>query len=244
MNSNLITIQKTAKMLGVSAQTLRRWDESGRLASVRGENNYRYYKKEDIDEYIKNNIKDIFKMARSWVLNKEGAEPQSDFYCKDVYVFKARSDRLEKELSETEATQKIYASVGSVVGEIGNNSFDHNLGNWPDIRGIFFAYDLTKKIVVLADRGQGILATLKKVKPELNNHSDALKTAFTEIISGRAPEARGNGLKFVKRMVTTYNLKLFFQTGDATLDIDKKNQELKIKQSTVNFHGCLALIQY
>ncbi len=244
MDINLITIKKASEILGVSTQTLRRWDESGRLVSVRGKNNYRYYKKEDINEYIKNNLKDIFKMAKNWTLNKEGTEPQSDFYCKDIYIFKARADKLERELNKTKATKEMYALVGSIVGEIGNNSFDHNLGNWPDIRGIFFAYDLTKRIVILADRGQGILATLKKVKPELNNHLDALKTAFTEIISGRAPEARGNGLKFVKKMVMTYNLNLFFQTGDAILNIYKKNKKLEIKQSTVNFHGCLALIQY
>ncbi|MBU2068377.1 helix-turn-helix domain-containing protein, partial [Patescibacteria group bacterium] len=68
MNNNLITIKKAAEVLNVSTQTLRRWDKSGRLVSVRGKNNYRYYKKEDIEEYIKNNEKDIFKIARNWAL--------------------------------------------------------------------------------------------------------------------------------------------------------------------------------
>jgi len=53
MNNDLITIKKASEMLNVSTQTLRRWDESGRLVSVRGKNNYRYYKKEDIEEYKK-----------------------------------------------------------------------------------------------------------------------------------------------------------------------------------------------
>ena len=101
MDINLITIKKASEILGVSTQTLRRWDESGRLVSVRGKNNYRYYKKEDINEYIKNNLKDIFKMAKNWTLNKEGTEPQSDFYCKDIYIFKARADKLERELNKT-----------------------------------------------------------------------------------------------------------------------------------------------
>ena len=87
----------------------------------------------------------------------------------------------------------------------------------------FFAYDLSKKYIVLADRGQGILATLKKVKSNLSNHQEALKTAFTEIISGRAPEYRGNGLKFVKEIVETNEIDLMFYTGDAQIEIQKKN---------------------
>jgi hypothetical protein len=61
----------------------------------------------------------------------------------------------------------LFSLLTSVAGEIGNNSYDHNLGQWPDIPGIFFAYDLNKKQIALADRGVGILETLRKVKPEL-----------------------------------------------------------------------------
>jgi len=50
--------------------------------------------------------------------------------------------------------------------------------------------------VVLADRGQGVLTTLKRVRRELTNSSEAIRVAFTETISGRYPETRGNGLKF------------------------------------------------
>lgn len=127
---------------------------------------------------------------------------------------------------------------------IDNNSFDHNLGNWPDILGIFFAYNLRKGNIVLADRGQGILATLRKVKPELVNHQDALYTAFTEVISGRSPEYRGNGLKFVKNVVTEHAVHLFFQTGDAQLKIQKDSSHIDVQKSTTNFHGCLVCITF
>jgi len=56
------------------------------------------------------------------------------------------------------------------------------------------------------------LKTLKKVKPELNNHLDALKTGFTEIISRRSPESRGYGLKYVRDVITNNDIDLFFQT--------------------------------
>lgn len=244
MSNNLITIKKAAKMLGVSTQTLRRWDKSGRLISVRGENNYRYYKEEDVEKYKRNNVKDIFKIARSWVLNDNAIEPQADFYCIDASVFQARLSRLKSDLEKIEKSKEIYFLIVAITGEIGDNSFAHNLGSWPDVKGMFFAYDLSRKKIVLADRGQGILKTLKKVKPELNNHLDALKTAFTEIISGRSPESRGNGLKYVREVVINNDISLFFQTGDAELEIKKGDSDLNIKKSSVSFRGCLALIQF
>jgi len=244
MNNNLITIKKAAKMLNVSTQTLRRWDKSGRLVSVRGKNNYRYYKKEDVEEYIENNEKDIFKIARNWALSNNATAPQPDFYCMDVSVFQARLGRLKNDLSRIKKLKEIYFLIVAVTGEIGDNSFAHNLGNWPDIKGIFFAYDLNRKKIALADRGQGILKTLKKVKPELNNHLDALKTGFTEIISGRSPESRGNGLKYVREVIINNDIDLFFQTGDAELKIKKGDSDLNIKKSSISFHGCLALIQF
>ena len=247
MNSKLLTISQAAKLLGVSIQTLRRWDDSDKLSPInRDISKHRHYLKRDIEDYIKNNIKDLglFKLARNWVVNDLGIEPLSDFYCPDVSIFQARLTRLENELGKVERLNKIFPLISAITGEIGNNSFDHNLGNWPDILGIFFVWNLDKGKIVLADRGQGILSTLKKVKPELTNHKDALQTAFTEIISGRAPEYRGNGLKFVKDVVIENNISLSFQAGDAWLKIKKNDSNLNIQKSAVDFHGCLALIKF
>ena len=247
MNSQLLTISQSAKMLGVSIQTLRRWDDSGRLSSVsRKAAGHRYYSKSNIENHIKENLGglSLFKMARSWATNDVGIEPMSDFYCPDISIFQARLTRLENELGNVKRLSKIFPLLSAITGEIGNNSFDHNLGNWPDVRGIFFAYNLDKGNIVLADRGQGILATLKKVKLELSNHQDALRAAFTEMISGRAPEYRGNGLKFVREVVTANEIRLFFQTGDAHLKIQKGDSKINTQKSAVNFHGCLAAISF
>ncbi|PIX03362.1 hypothetical protein COZ78_00740, partial [bacterium (Candidatus Gribaldobacteria) CG_4_8_14_3_um_filter_42_11] len=211
MGSELITIGQASKMLGVSIQTLRRWDDAGKLFSIRKTTTgYRYYRKEDIENY---NVKDLFKLAKNWIASDSGFEPRQSFYCLDSSVFQARLSRLENELGKMKELSAIFPLITAITGEIGNNSFDHNLGNWPDVPGIFFAYDLNKKIVVLADRGQGILKTLKRVIPNLKNHREALYVAFTKIISGRRPESRGNGLKFVKEVVMNNKISLFFQTG-------------------------------
>ena len=238
-NEDLISISEAAKILGVSIMTLRRWDKSRRFLSVRKKNKgYRYYRKKDIDFFLN----DLFQMARDWVItNKNFPE---EFYCQNSAIFQTRLIKMEDLMIQNEKIKDIFSLIVSVAGEIGNNSFDHNLGQWPDTMGIFFGYDLNKKQIILADRGLGILKTLKRVKSNLKNHAQALETAFTEIISGRAPENRGNGLKFVRKVISKNPINLFFQTGNAQLQINAKTADLKITDSKDNFRGCLALISY
>ena len=185
---------------------------------------------------------DIFSVAKRWVTSNVPAEPEKPFYCTNSSTFQTRLSRMEEELKT--AFPDLFSLISSIAGEIGNNSFDHNLGKWPDINGIFFAYDLSKNVVVLADRGLGILETLRKVKNELGNHKDALKVAFTEVITGRAPEHRGNGLKYVRQVVTESTIRLTFQTGDANLDLQQGDTDIKIKCADQPFRGCLALIRF
>jgi|TARA_Y100000031_G_scaffold142928_1_gene172938 hypothetical protein len=246
MSSKLLTISQTAKMLGVSIQTLRRWDDANKLSPIRKSvTGNRYYTRDDIDNYIKNNKgKLIFKLAKSWITNDLKTEFYSDFYCLDSSVFQGRLTKLESGLGEMRELGKMYPLISAIVGEIGNNSFDHNLGKWPDIPGIFFAYDLNRKKIALADRGQGILKTLKKVKPKLSTHLEALDVGFNEVISGRAPEYRGNGLKFVRNVVADNKISLIFHTGDAKLRIDKSRINLNIKKTNIYVKGCLALIKF
>ena len=241
MHPDLLTINQAAQILKVSPQTLRRWDKSGQLPAIRQtEKGYRYYKQLDLDLFLSS----LLKSALAWTTNNS-MEPEDSVYCANSLVFKGGLSKLQQELEHITDLQEIFYLISAITGEIGNNSFDHNLGNWPDIPGIFFAYDLKKRQVVLADRGQGILQTLKRVKPELRNDLEALKTAFTETISGRAPEARGNGLKFVREVIArNKNFKLFFQTGAAELRIQGGSPALKIKSSDIYLRGCLAMIKF
>ncbi|MCX6715644.1 MAG: MerR family DNA-binding transcriptional regulator [Candidatus Taylorbacteria bacterium] len=51
--SKLITIKEAASMLGVTTLTLRNWDKNGKLIPSRHPlNNYRVYKRADIDNLI------------------------------------------------------------------------------------------------------------------------------------------------------------------------------------------------
>lgn len=240
MQDILLSIGQAAKLLNVSIDTLRRWDTAGRLPSVRsGPLGHRFYHKLDIDQFLQK----IDAVARKWAESITGETPSPAMYCQTRDVFQARLEKLQSELSRI-AQIEVISLITAVAGEIGNNSFDHNLGNWPDIPGIFFSYSLRDRKVVLADRGQGILTTLKRVRPELISSSEAIQVAFTETVSGRYPETRGNGLKFVRSIIIKHPFSLYFQTGDAELYLKQGDNDLAIQQAKVSIHGCFATISF
>ncbi len=240
MQNKLISIGDAAKLLGVSIDTLRRWDLAGRLQSIRnGSRGHRYYRQSDIEQYLQ----DVHTIARHWVEASRAADPNSNMYCQTRDVFQGRLEQFQSQLARI-APLTTVSLITAAAGEIGNNSFDHNLGNWPDIPGILFSYDIQNKNVVLADRGLGILATLKRVRPELTGADEALKVAFTETISGRFPEARGNGLKFVRSIIVDNPFTLYFQTGDAYLYLKQHDKDLTVRHAKTLITGCFATIGF
>jgi len=239
MRKKLLTIRESAELLSVSIDTLRRWDKSGKLVATRKDGGtHRYYAKEDLELFSS----DLLKLANDWVIS--GGDMSPEFYCSNSAVFQARLFKMQDLLIASGKASKIFSLIVAAAGEIGNNSYDHNLGNWPDVPGIFFGYDINKGIIVLADRGLGVLKTLSRVKPSLANHEDALRVAFTEMISGRAPEDRGNGLKFVRKVISENPIDLFFQSGDGELRMEGNNPNLDIEKSKTNIQGCLAIIKF
>ncbi len=246
MSIELIPIGEAAQRMHLSIDTLRRWDKSGRFPAIK-KSGKRFYRSIDVEKYL---VKlgmaevDLLAVAEVWVSSAFGVEPESTFYCQNSITFQYRLKKLENEVGMVAGLEDSFPLITSIVGEIGNNSFDHNLGNWPDVPGIFFGYDIQKRIIVLADRGQGIFKTLKRVKQELTTDEEALKVAFSEILSGRAPEARGNGLKYVKGIIVANDMRLFFQTGTAVLELKKGDQSLNIRKESWPIHGCIAVIHF
>jgi len=235
----LVPIGEAAELLGVSIMTLRRWDESGRFPSIRKKpGGDRYYKRQDIEIFMG----DLLAFARDWAFG--AAEFPKNFYCQTSAIFQTRLVRMQDDMIRSGTVPELFSLLVSITGEMGNNSYDHNLGLWPDTPGVFFGYDLHKKQIVLADRGIGILHTLKRVRPELQNAEDALRVAFTEVVSGRAPEGRGNGLKYVREVISENSFTLFFQTGDAELAMKAKDPNFVITKSKGTLQGCIVLISY
>lgn len=189
--------------------------------------------------YVINKSQNLQQGAISWAYCLRPVVVNDEFYCPTRDIFQARLGTITSNL-EQELGQNAYL-LGAVAGEIGNNSFDHNLGRWRDIPGIFFAHDYKNKTIILADRGVGILKTIKYVVPGVKNDLEALEIAFTKIISGRKEERRGNGLKFVAEVVKKEKWKLIFFSGKGEAVL---NSNLTIKKVQKKLDGCLSVLQY
>lgn len=239
MESQYIPIGKAAKLIGVTPMTLRRWEKTGKIKPIRTPTNRRLYSK---DQILSISSKSIAGLARNWTANPSAGEPQKHYHCPTRDIFQARLDKMLRELLRSPIAPDDAYIISAISGEIGNNSFDHNLGNWPGVMGVFFGYtvDEGKVRVALADRGQGVLKTLKMVKPDLRNDKEAIEVAFTEKISGRAPENRGNGLKFVRENVKSRKMRLEFYSGNVKAIL---NNKMRIIESNERINGCLAILE-
>ncbi|MDR2717294.1 MAG: hypothetical protein LBB89_04425 [Treponema sp.] len=131
----------------------------------------------------------------------------------------------------------------AVIGEIGNNTFDHNFVfelQFP--RGVYCNLSYKDRYVIIADYGRGVKGSLLPVVSSISTDLEAVEMAFTRQISGRTPEQRGNGLKFVSKAVQQNQWHLFFQSGNGTCSINKNG--LSFLESSVSLTGCLAIISF
>lgn len=189
-------------------------------------------------------IQPIVKEVFQWAQATEPLQVSGERLCTTRDVLDARVERMRRDAMRAGMEESASYLLHAVLSEIGGNSFDHNLGAWRDIPGAFFGCDQQPGsfVAVLADRGQGILATIRPVKPSVVSHFDALKTAFLERLSGRAPERRGNGLKFVRRVLLQADLNLRFQSGDALYKIEAGSERWETTGTVVP--GCFAVISW
>lgn len=167
-------------------------------------------------------------------INKSSLQKDTDYFCTSRDIFQARLD------SYILNTGNYIESA--VIGEIGNNSFDHN---WKfadgHMRGTYFNLNFENEYVVLADFGRGIRQSLCSVI-NLNSDLEAVTTGFTKQISGRLPEQRGNGLKFVAETIKNKKWSLYFQTGDACCIIN--DGTISFKETEDSIIGCLCILNF
>jgi len=146
------------------------------------------------------------------------------------------SARMQSYILET----KKYLEA-AIIGEIGNNTFDHNFIFEDNcLRGVYCDLSYNQKYIILADFGKGIKQSLLPVVPSISSDLEALNIAFTKQISGRSPEQRGNGLKFVSESITQNNWYLFFQSGFASCSIDING--IIFNEMANSIKGCLAVL--
>lgn len=164
-----------------------------------------------------------------------GFSNNQDYFSSSRDIFNAR---LQVYVAETEKWLE-----SAVIGEIGNNTFDHNFQFLPDTpRGVYFNPMYKDSYVVLSDYGMGLTNSLRKVRPQLVSDLESIKLAFLERVSGRYPEQRGNGLKFVLESVRQNNWILYFRSGSGVCNADGTNVFFS-EESTI-VPGCLAILQF
>jgi len=158
-----------------------------------------------------------------------------DYFSETRDVFTAR---VQSFVSETEK----YLEA-AIIGEIGNNTFDHNFGyNNIYPKGTYFNFKYPGNYTVLADYGRGIKQSLLFILPSITSDVEAVEIAFTRRVSGRSPEQRGNGLKFVSETIQQNNWHLYFQSGFGSCSIDKNG--IQFSERTISVIGCLAIIDF
>lgn len=186
------------RKLGISAQALHRHLKALVLAGSiesRGRG--------PLTRYFIAGTAQIGRACRWYVSLARPAESPSEFICETRDVLSARLSRLGA-LRGLGSKEDDLPLIISVAGEVTNNSFDHNLGQWRDDPGCWLETQVTegRLWICIADRGQGVFRSLSRVDPALRDEQAALFAAFERNLSGRAPEKRGNGLKFVKNIIT------------------------------------------
>ncbi len=114
----------------------------------------------------------------------------------------------------------------ALVGELGNNVFDHNLGNWPtNISGCIIAaqnYPSIKTIeIAVGDPGVGFYGSLKTAFPDINNDIEAIKLGLAGN-TGRIGEIRGNGLRLIQQWtLQNFSGKVMIHSGNGLVVVDK-----------------------
>lgn len=68
----------------------------------------------------------------------------------------------------------------------------------------------------------------------------ALHVAFTERLSGRAPEKRGNGLKFVRSVLIEDGIDLWYGSGTSAYVVEQRSE--KWLTTDTEIFGCCAIL--
>lgn len=170
---------------------------------------------------------------QEWYFSGHSAQVIEDNFCRTRADFNGRLTSYESILKKKFSEDCLFL-VSSSLGEVGNNCFDHNLGFWQGDAGCLFIRESAFSLI--CDRGRGIKQSLSSVYTLAKGDIDYISIAFSKVITGRAPEKRGNGLKFVKKNISRCDLGLFCMSGEESLHLGKPldsfSQQLKAEVRT------------
>ncbi|MBI3627828.1 MAG: hypothetical protein HY220_03765 [Candidatus Sungbacteria bacterium] len=153
--------------------------------------------------------------------------------------FNARlQSRIRKMFTNFGMNADDEARATAMVGELGNNVFDHNEGLWPtEIRGAIITaqnYPTKKRIEIsVADPGGGFLGSLRLSKPDLKDDIEAIELGLSGI-TGRMPEKRGNGLLVVQDWtLNKFHGSVRIHSGAGLVVVDKDGKRSRQAKRTL-----------
>ncbi|MBI2336914.1 MAG: hypothetical protein HYU97_09175 [Deltaproteobacteria bacterium] len=182
--------------------------------------------------------------ALGWFQQGKDSEGK-EIVCSSRDIFQGRLDSMLRQLIQQTSKEVEISLFTAIIGELGNNCFDHNLGQWRDIPGCWFAYGFESNYLwsVVADRGQGVRSSLGHILPDIKSDEEALEIAFHKKLSGRSSEKRGNGLKFVRGLINGDRARgLLFTSGNAVKIFGGLENKIKTIFQTKKTNGVGAFI--
>lgn len=158
---------------------------------------------------------------------KENPNVQEITHCNYSDEFSARLENFIRMFTNFGLNESDAYRATTLVGELGNNVFDHNLGNWPtNISGCIIAgqnYPKKKLIeIVVGDPGIGFKESLKVAFPNLKDDLSAIKKGLAGF-TGRVGENRGNGLKLIQEWtLKNFSGNVIIQSGEGLVIVNQK----------------------
>lgn len=158
---------------------------------------------------------------------------KQDFYGEYEIIF--------NEFKEIGFSENNAALITSSIGEIIDNAFYHNLGQWNSEFGplvIFTAQHIPDKKninISICDFGVGFLNTLIGNYPFLKIEADAIVFALKVNTTGRINKAGGNGLVYLqKNIFNSFAGNIMIRSGN-TLTAIEKREEVRIINDNIPF---------
>ncbi len=194
----------------------------------------RYLKQMHFDE----RLKEFGYMEASSILAVVPISEQEDLnvhkttHCRYGDEFNARLGQFERMFRNFGLNDEDAKRALVIFGELGNNVFDHNLGNWPtNFSGSIVVaqnYPQKKRIeCVIADAGVGFLGSLRAAFPALHSDLEAIQKGL-EGYTGRIGETRGNGLKTIQNWtINNFHGILNIHSGRGLVQVDENGIQTK-----------------
>lgn len=161
--------------------------------------------------------------------------------------FDAKLPKIINFLSERGFRQADVYRITAMIGELGNNTFDHNLGKWPtEFIGCMIALRWQKEgsllEIIVDDLGIGFLESLKMHAPAPTSEIEAIMLALSGV-TGRVGEKRGNGLRSVIAwMKQYYDGILYIHSGSGAVEITKNKKMASDQERIAGVRVYLRLI--